>query len=162
MRAARPPVKRRPQLTDPPRMAISPSGLPRREREAAVSQTDPRTDRGQDPRLEGGELAGLLFESNPSQPGSLETASLRFVAVNSAAARCYGYTREEFLELTVRDICAPEDLDELLAEVWQAVEGPAGMRTGRRAAPPPQGRRAARHRGRLDAGLVPAAAPSWP
>jgi PAS domain S-box-containing protein len=117
-------------LTDPPEAGnLSPSDFPRREREAAVSQTDPRTDRGQDPRLEGGELAGLLFESNPQPAWIFETASLRFVAVNSAAARCYGYTREEFLELTVRDICAPEDLDELLAEVWQAVEGPAGMRT---------------------------------
>ncbi len=35
----------------------------------------------------------------------------RFLAVNEAAVRHYGYTREQFLRLTVRDILPLEDLD---------------------------------------------------
>ncbi len=91
-----------------------------------MSQTDPRTER--DLRLDGQNLAGLLFESNPQPALVFETASLRFLAVNSAAVRCYGYPVGEFLALSLRDVCSPEDLDPLLAQVWQTVESPPAMR----------------------------------
>ena len=102
-----------------------------------MSQTDPRTDREQDPRLEGGDLAGLLFESNPQPAWIFDVATLRFLAVNTAATRCYGYAPDEFLQLSLREICVPEDLDALLAEVWQAAAEPpllrqAGTRRHRR------------------------------
>lgn len=41
----------------------------------------------------------------------------RFLAVNEAATRAYGYTREEFLRLTIRDIRLPEDLPALEEEL---------------------------------------------
>ena len=43
-----------------------------------------------------------------------DSASLAFLAVNHAAIARYGYTREEFLSMTLRDIRPPEDVPELL------------------------------------------------
>ncbi|HZS10101.1 MAG TPA: PAS domain S-box protein [Blastocatellia bacterium] len=45
-----------------------------------------------------------LFESNPHPMWIYDVETLRFLAVNDAAAAHYGYTREEFLGLTIRDI----------------------------------------------------------
>jgi signal transduction histidine kinase len=46
----------------------------------------------------------MLFESSPLPMWVLDAESLRFLAVNNAAVRLYGYAREEFLAMTVRDI----------------------------------------------------------
>ena len=46
----------------------------------------------------------LLFESNPEPMWVYDTGTLRFLAVNEAAVRRYGYARAEFLAMTVRDI----------------------------------------------------------
>jgi two-component system sensor histidine kinase UhpB len=46
----------------------------------------------------------MLFESSPLPMWVLDAESLRFVAVNDAAVRLYGYSREEFLALTAREI----------------------------------------------------------
>jgi PAS domain S-box-containing protein len=43
-----------------------------------------------------------------------DRASLAFLAVNHAAVTRYGYTREEFLGMTLRDIRPPEDVPALL------------------------------------------------
>src|SRR5262245_27882220 len=70
-----------------------PSGT--RERRVAMSQTHHRTDRAPDPRLEGGDLAGVLFESNPQPAWIFDISTLRFLAVNAAASRCYDYEPAE-------------------------------------------------------------------
>jgi PAS domain S-box-containing protein len=46
----------------------------------------------------------LLFESNPIPAWVCDRPTLAFLAVNEAAVRNYGYSREEFLGLTLRDI----------------------------------------------------------
>src|ERR1700737_645616 len=46
----------------------------------------------------------LLFESSPQPMWVFDRESLRFLAVNEAAVRCYGYSREEFGRLTVEEI----------------------------------------------------------
>ena len=56
----------------------------------------------------------LLFEANPQPMWVFENASLAFLAVNQAAIARYGYTREEFLSMTLRDIRPPEDVPALL------------------------------------------------
>src|SRR5918996_1051044 len=53
--------------------------------------------------------AGLLFESHPLPMWVYDVETLRFLAVNDAALRRYGYTRDEFLQLTITDIHPPED-----------------------------------------------------
>ena len=44
-----------------------------------------------------------------------------FLAVNDAAVARYGYTRDEFLALTVLDIRPPEDIPDLLADIRDSV-----------------------------------------
>jgi two-component system cell cycle sensor histidine kinase/response regulator CckA len=46
----------------------------------------------------------LLFENNPFPMWVFEDDTLAFLAVNQAACRHYGYAREEFLSMTLRDI----------------------------------------------------------
>jgi len=57
-----------------------------------------------------------LFESNPVACCVYDTESLRFLDVNRQAIETYGYTREEFLEMTVRDTRCPETHHELETE----------------------------------------------
>ncbi|HZS59900.1 MAG TPA: PAS domain S-box protein [Gemmatimonadaceae bacterium] len=52
----------------------------------------------------------LLFEANPLPMWVFDRETLRFLAVNRAAIEQYGYTREEFLQRTIRDIRPPEDI----------------------------------------------------
>jgi PAS domain S-box-containing protein len=59
----------------------------------------------------------LLFESNPWPMWVYENGSLAFLAVNEAATRHYGYSRDEFLSMTLRDIRPPEDIPALLADI---------------------------------------------
>ena len=60
-----------------------------------------------------------LFEANPNPMLVYDLETLHYVAVNEAAVRLYGYSRQEFLSMTVRDIRPPEDLpkfEQLLKE----------------------------------------------
>jgi PAS domain S-box-containing protein len=51
----------------------------------------------------------LLFESNPQPMWVYDLTTLRFLAVNDAALKHYGYSRHEFLEMTIMDIRPQED-----------------------------------------------------
>jgi len=64
----------------------------------------------------------LLFNNNPLPMWVYDVESLRFLAVNQAAVDHYGYTREEFLGLTIRDIRPPEEIPAL----EQNLEGTVG------------------------------------
>src|SRR5262245_8477536 len=55
----------------------------------------------------------LLFESNPIPMWVYEHATLRFIAVNEAAIEHYGYSREQFLAMTLLDIRPADDRDEV-------------------------------------------------
>jgi signal transduction histidine kinase len=46
----------------------------------------------------------MLFESSPLPMWVIDSESLRFLSVNDAAVRLYGYKREEFLVMTSREI----------------------------------------------------------
>jgi PAS domain S-box-containing protein len=52
----------------------------------------------------------LLFESNPNPIWVFDVDTLEFLAVNRATSQHYGYSREEFLSMTLADICPPEDI----------------------------------------------------
>ena len=56
----------------------------------------------------------LLFESTPQPIWVYNEETLGFLAVNEAATRTYGYTRDEFLSMTVDSIRAKEDIPALL------------------------------------------------
>lgn len=57
----------------------------------------------------------LLFERNPHPMWVYDRATFAFLAVNDAAVRHYGYSREEFLGMTIKDIRPSADVSALLA-----------------------------------------------
>ncbi len=64
-----------------------------------------------------GETYRLLFEKNPLPMWVFDVKSLYFLAVNDAAVAHYGYTRNEFLRMTVKDIRPPEDIPALMNDL---------------------------------------------
>jgi PAS domain S-box-containing protein len=56
----------------------------------------------------------LLFESTPQPIWVYNEDTLAFLAVNEAATRTYGYTRDEFLSMTINDLRPEEDIPTLL------------------------------------------------
>ncbi len=65
----------------------------------------------------------LLFDSNPLPMWVFDRKTLRFLAVNEAAVVHYGFSREEFLAMTVEDIRPPEEVPELMQVLSQPVAG---------------------------------------
>ena len=64
-----------------------------------------------------------LFDNNPHPTWVYDRETLRFLAVNDAALRKYGYSRDEFLTMTIRDIRPPEDIPSVLASVATTRDG---------------------------------------
>jgi PAS domain S-box-containing protein len=56
----------------------------------------------------------LLFDKNPNPMWVFDGETLAFLAVNEAAIAHYGYSKDEFMEMTLRDIRPPEDSPALL------------------------------------------------
>jgi len=64
-----------------------------------------------------------LFESNPYPMWVFDLETLRFLAVNDAAVSHYGYSRDEFLKLTIADIRPSEDIPRLREHVYRKTPG---------------------------------------
>jgi PAS domain S-box-containing protein len=58
-----------------------------------------------------------LFDNNPHPTWVYDRETLHFLAVNRAATKKYGYSSEEFLAMTIKDIRPPEDLPDLLESI---------------------------------------------
>ncbi|MDQ1519693.1 MAG: hypothetical protein QOI55_766, partial [Actinomycetota bacterium] len=80
----------------------------------AISWVSDRLRRAQTAIAEREESFRKLFSDNPQPMWLYDTADLRFVEVNGAAIRHYGYTRDEFLAMSVTDIRPSEDVGEFL------------------------------------------------
>ncbi|MGC1461786.1 MAG: PAS domain S-box protein [Terracidiphilus sp.] len=65
----------------------------------------------------------LLFDTNPVPMWVFDRTTLRFLAVNQAAILQYGYTKTEFLAMTVADIRPEEDIPELVKNVERRNHG---------------------------------------
>ncbi len=59
----------------------------------------------------------LLFYNNPQPMWIYDVETLDFLEVNQAAITHYGYTREEFLSMTLKDIRPAEDIPALVKDV---------------------------------------------
>ncbi len=59
----------------------------------------------------------LLFESNPNPMWVYDKETLRFLAVNERAIRDYGYSRDDFLAMTIDQIRNPAEVERLHALV---------------------------------------------
>ncbi len=64
-----------------------------------------------------------LFESHPQAMWVYDIESLQFLMVNDAAVARYGYSRSDFLKMTIRDIRPQEDVPALLESI---ATGPRG------------------------------------
>ena len=64
-----------------------------------------------------------FFENTPHPTWVFDRETLRFLAINAAAVRKYGYSREEFLTMTLKDIRPPEDIPALLETVKSLGDG---------------------------------------
>jgi PAS domain S-box-containing protein len=67
------------------------------------------------------------FEASPQPMWVFDLETLAFLEVNDAAVRQYGYTREEFLAMTIADIRPPEEIPKLMASLERSAAG--GMAT---------------------------------
>ncbi|MBK9091068.1 MAG: PAS domain S-box protein [Holophagales bacterium] len=64
-----------------------------------------------------------LFEENPAPMWVFDVETLRFLDVNEAATQLYGYSKEELLARTLRDIRPPEDVPIVEADVRAVRKG---------------------------------------
>jgi PAS domain S-box-containing protein len=67
----------------------------------------------------------LLFESNPQPMWVFDLRSLRFLAVNDAAIEHYGYSRSEFLALSITDIRPVTELARLEIKLAELAGAPS-------------------------------------
>lgn len=58
-----------------------------------------------------------LFESHPCPMWVYDLETLSFLAVNNAAIQHYGYKRNEFLSMTIKDLRPPEDIARLMQQL---------------------------------------------
>jgi two-component system cell cycle sensor histidine kinase/response regulator CckA len=70
----------------------------------------------------------LLFEATPLPIFVFDSETFRYLAVNEAAVEKYGYSRAEFMAMTILDIRPPEDVPRLKAVI--ASLEPANLNTG--------------------------------
>lgn len=59
----------------------------------------------------------VLFERNPHPMMVYDPSGGEILAVNEAAVSTYGYSHEQFLQMNIRDISAPEELPRLEAHI---------------------------------------------
>lgn len=65
----------------------------------------------------------LLFDQHPLPMWVYDLETLRFLAVNDAAVAKYGWTRDEFLDMTIAQIRPPSDVGPLMGNVRKVSEG---------------------------------------
>jgi two-component system, cell cycle sensor histidine kinase and response regulator CckA len=74
------------------------------------------------------EVLGIPFARNSHPMWIFDQENLAFLAVNDAAVQQYGYSRLEFLTMTIADIRPQEDVPELLRQTDRS--HPQGQSTG--------------------------------
>ena len=64
-----------------------------------------------------------LFQINPHPMLVFNLNTLRIIAVNNTAVSVYGYSREEFLNMTIRELRPPEDIPVMESIISNIREG---------------------------------------
>jgi PAS domain S-box-containing protein len=72
----------------------------------------------------------LIFDGNPVPMWIFERDTLRFLEVNDAAVQHYGYSREEFLSMTLKDLRSNEETPALIEYLHSLVAQNAPSRLG--------------------------------
>jgi PAS domain S-box-containing protein len=73
----------------------------------------------------------LLFEGNPLPMWVYDLETLVFIAVNKSAIDHYGYSREEFLAMTIKDIQTPEPFNSPLEQISETSDALPAVGTWR-------------------------------
>ncbi|MFC6095416.1 PAS domain S-box protein [Flavobacterium qiangtangense] len=71
-----------------------------------------------------------LFYKSPLPIWLYDFESFRFIDVNDAAVKHYGYTRDEFLSMTIKDIRPQEDIPALLEDIAEVQKDSDSSRHG--------------------------------
>jgi PAS domain S-box-containing protein len=82
------------------------AGIDSPQRKAAAQAGDPSFE--------------LLFFNNPLPMYVFDREGLQFLEVNDAAIQQYGFSRDEFLKISIKDIRPPEDVARVLKAVREA------------------------------------------
>jgi two-component system, cell cycle sensor histidine kinase and response regulator CckA len=107
------------------RLLRDPAGRPT---EVVGSWSDVTVRRTAEQRLlESGQEYRLLFDNNPHAMWVFDAETLAFLAVNDAAIRLYGYSRDEFLRMTIEELHPPRDVQALRAFLATAADRPTVM-----------------------------------
>lgn len=69
----------------------------------------------------------LIFENSPLPMFMYTTPDYSIIDVNDAAVRHYGYTKEEFLHMNIKDLRPPEDIPRFLERAITAAKGSLGI-----------------------------------
>ena len=77
----------------------------------------------------------LLFEHSPVPMWVFDVDDLRFLAVNDAALQHYGYSREQYRQMTARDIRPKEEQERFAADIRAGGAQSGGARSASRAHP---------------------------
>jgi len=85
----------------------------------AYSRSAPSTQASNDTHAQ----SSLLFKHNPLSIWMLDLETLAFLAVNDVAVRQYGFSREQFLTMTLRDIIPNDGVAEILEHVRSISKG---------------------------------------
>ncbi|HXM72266.1 MAG TPA: response regulator [Candidatus Dormibacteraeota bacterium] len=64
----------------------------------------------------------LLFRAHPEPMWVYNVETLRFLEVNDAAIRQYGYSRDEFMAMTVKDLIPPESMTAYMENIGKIHE----------------------------------------
>jgi PAS domain S-box-containing protein len=92
-------------------------GLLHNELDRQVKQRTEELGKANQALLESEVHYRLLFDRNPFPMWLYDLETLRFLAVNESAMQQYGYTREEFLGMTIKQIYLSEDVGKLLSSL---------------------------------------------
>lgn len=84
---------------------------------ASLEDRDTKRRQAENALLESEAKYRLLFENNPQPMWVYDLESLAILKVNKAAVALYGYSREEFLAMTIKSLRHPEDVAALLKKV---------------------------------------------
>jgi two-component system CheB/CheR fusion protein len=72
----------------------------------------------------------MLFDKSPLPKWIYDEETLRFLEVNGTALRDYGYSRDEFLAMSIADIRPFEDLDRLRMDLENVRSQPGSYKNG--------------------------------
>ncbi|HXB09662.1 MAG TPA: ATP-binding protein [Puia sp.] len=72
----------------------------------------------------------MLFDKSPLPKWIYDEETMRILEVNDTAIRDYGYTRTEFLGMTIADIRPAEDVPQLIEDVESIRHQPGALRNG--------------------------------